>query len=60
MNARNMSPMAKLVAPRTSHEHAPARVSRLNFDPLDLFAAFGEALAAASPPRHIDLQLTCQ
>jgi hypothetical protein len=45
-----MLPHAQLVARRTSNEHAQARVTRLNFDPLDLFAAFGEAPAAASLP----------
>jgi hypothetical protein len=50
MNARTLSPKAKLVARRMSHERAPAPVTRLIVDPLDLFAAFGEAPAAVSPP----------
>jgi len=55
-----MSPSAKLVAGRTSNEHAPAQVTRLNFDPLDLLRGIWRSARGGITAGHIDLQLVCQ
>ena len=60
MNARTMTPDAKLVAWLTSDERAQARATRLNFDPLDLLRGIGRSARGGITAGHIDLQFTCQ
>jgi hypothetical protein len=60
MNARTMSPDAKLVAWLTSDEHAQARATRLNFDPLDLLRGIGRSARGGITAGQINFQLTCQ
>ena len=60
MNARILSPIAKLVARRTSHESAQAEVTRLNFDALDLLRALWRSARGGIPASHIDFQLVFQ
>ena len=60
MNARTMSPDARLVAWLTGNEHAQAQATRWNFDPLDLLRGIGRSARGGITAGHIDFQLACQ
>ena len=60
LNVRTMSPGAKLVAGRTSNEHAQAQAARLIFDPLDLLRGIWRSARGGIAAGHIDFQLVCQ
>jgi hypothetical protein len=61
MNAGTMSSNATLAVRRTSQEHAPAQVTRLNFDPSNfLLRGLWRSARSGATADHIDFKLTCQ
>jgi hypothetical protein len=60
MNAGTMSSNATLAVRRTSQEHAPAQLTRLKFDPLDLLRGLWRSARGGTIADHIDFKLTCQ
>jgi hypothetical protein len=60
MNARTLSPIAKLVTRRTSHEPAQVEVTRLNFDALDLLRGLWRSTRGGITASHVDFQLIFQ
>jgi hypothetical protein len=57
MSAGTLLPIAKLVARRTSHEHARAQVTRLNFDALDLLRGLWRSACGGISAGHMDFQV---